>query len=77
LSVCVSAKKYLKTLQDVILNEKQPTESYWNISAPDTSQGSSFAVISATPYYRFLGSTPFKIARGIYGQQINYVHAKI
>jgi len=36
-----------------------------------------FAVISATPYYRFLGSIPFSIARGIYGQQINYVHAKI
>ena len=33
-----------------------------------------FAIIS---YYWFLGSTPFEIARGIYGQQINYVHAKL
>ena len=29
----------------------------------DISQGSSFAVISATSYYQFLGSTPFKIVR--------------
>ena len=36
-----------------------------------------FTVISATSYYLFLGSTPFEIACGIYGQQINYVHAKI
>ena len=36
-----------------------------------------FAVISATSYYQFLGSTPFEITCGIYGQQINYVHAKI
>ena len=36
-----------------------------------------FAVIPATSYYRFLGSTPFKIARGIYSQQLNYAHAKI
>ena len=36
-----------------------------------------FAVISATSYYQFLGSTPFKITCGIYGQQINYMHAKI
>ena len=28
------------------------------------------AIISATSYYRFLGSTPFEITRGIYGQQI-------
>jgi len=36
-----------------------------------------FAVISATSYYQFLGSTPFEITCGNYGQQINYVHAKI
>ena len=36
-----------------------------------------FAVVSATSYYRFLGSTPFKIARGIYGQQPNYTCATI
>ena len=36
-----------------------------------------FAVISATSYYRFLGSTPFEITRGIYGQQTNYAHAKL
>jgi len=35
------------------------------------------AVNSATSYYRFLGSTPFKIARGIYGQQPNYTCATI
>jgi len=34
-----------------------------------------YAIISATSYYQFLGSTPFKIARGIstwpcYGQQL-------
>jgi len=36
-----------------------------------------FAVISASSHYQFLGSTPFKITRGIYGQQLNYVHMKI
>ena len=36
-----------------------------------------FAIISATSYYRFLGSTPFEITHGIYGQQINYMHAKL
>ena len=48
--VCVSKKKIFKNassrvaraFKDVILNEKQPTESYWNISVPDTSQGGSF-----------------------------------
>ena len=29
------------------------------------------AVISATSYYRFRGSTPFEIARGSYDQQRN------
>jgi len=36
-----------------------------------------FAVISATSYYRFLGSTSFEIACGIYGQKINYACAKL
>jgi len=38
-----------------------------------------FTVISATSYYRFLGSTPMEMARGtgIYSQQINYAHTKI
>ena len=36
-----------------------------------------YAIISATSYYWFLGSTPFEITRGIYGQQINYVHVKL
>jgi len=32
--------------------------------------------ISDSSYYRFLGSTPFKIAHGIYSQQINYTHTR-
>jgi len=36
-----------------------------------------FPVISSTSYYQFLGPTPFEIVRGIYGQQINYTHAKL
>jgi len=36
-----------------------------------------FAIISANSYYWFLGSTPFEITRGIYGQQLNYTHVKI
>ena len=39
----------------------------------DTSQGIFFAIISAASYYQFLGSTPFKIARDIYGQQIKSI----
>jgi len=36
-----------------------------------------FAVISATSYYCFLGSTPIKITCGIYSQQINHAHVKL
>jgi len=36
-----------------------------------------FAVISATFYYQFLGSTPFEISRGSYSQQCNsYSHSR-
>ena len=82
--VCVGKKIFQNTssrvaraFKDVILNEKQPTESYWNVYVPDTSRGNSFRHISATSYYRFLGSIPFEIACGIYSQKINYVHAKL
>jgi len=34
-------------------------------------------LFSVTSYYWFLGSTPFEIARGIYDQQINYLHVKL
>ena len=59
--VCVLVRvgqiEYWKTLQggtarafkDVILNEKQPTESHWNVTVPDTSQGGSFCRYSS--YY--------------------------
>jgi len=36
-----------------------------------------FTVISSNSYYLFLGSTPFEITYGIYGQQINYLHVKL
>ena len=36
-----------------------------------------FTIFSATSCFRFLGSTPFEIAYGIYGQQINYAHIKL
>ena len=62
-----------KAFKDIILDEKQSTESCWNISVPYTSQGSSFAIISATSHYKFLGSIPFEIACGSYGQQLKYV----
>ena len=36
-----------------------------------------YAVISATSYYQFRGSTPFEITRGSYGQQRNlYSHSE-
>ena len=35
-----------------------------------------FAIISATSYYQ-LGSGPFEISPGTYGQQLNYAHANI
>jgi len=36
-----------------------------------------YTVISATSYYWFRGSTPFKIAHGSYGQQRNsYSHTR-
>jgi len=87
LCVCVG-KKYWKNassraartarvLEDVILNKKKKnkktTESHWNVSVPDTSQGSSFCRYFS--YFLLLvGSTPFEIAHGIYSQQFNYVH---
>ena len=36
-----------------------------------------FIIISATSYCQFLSSGPFKIASGIYSQQLNYTHVKI
>jgi len=42
LSVCLSAaSRVAKAFKDV-LNEKQSTESQWNVSVPDTSPGDSF-----------------------------------
>ena len=49
-------------------------ESYWNISEV---KAVLFVIISATSYYRFLGSTPYEIACGIYSQPVNYMHMKI
>jgi len=56
-----TSSRVAKAFKDVILNKKQSRESYWNASVPDTIQGGSFAVISATSYYRFLGSTLSKL----------------
>jgi len=52
-------------------------ESYWNVYAPDTSQGGSFRRYFSYFLLSGFGSTPFKIARGIYGQQINYACTKL
>ena len=67
-----ASSRVSRAFKDVKLNEKQPTESYLTEVTVVL-----FAVVSATSYYRFLGSTPFEITRGIYDQQINYVHAKL
>ena len=64
-----------RAFKDVKLNEKQPMESCWNVYAPDTSQGSSFCHYFSYFLLSVFGSTPFEITRGIYSQQINYVHA--
>ena len=57
LRLCVSAKEKIlknassrvaRAFTNVILNEKQSTESQWNSSVPDTSQAVLLAVISAT-----------------------------
>ena len=50
LCACVCGQKIFKNassrvaraFKDVKLNEKQPTESYWNVYILDTSQGGSF-----------------------------------
>jgi len=66
-----ASNRVSRAFKDVKLNEKQQMESYLT-----QVKVILFAIISATSYYRFRGSTPFEIARGIYGQQINYVHVK-
>ena len=45
--VCVCVTRAFK---DIKLNEKQPTESYWNTYVPDTSQDGSF--------HRYFSSVP-------------------
>ena len=37
-----ASSRVARAFKDVKLNEKQPTESYWNVYVPDTSQGGSF-----------------------------------
>jgi len=43
--------------------KNNPTESYWNVYVPDTSQGGSFRYYFSYFLIGFLGSTPFE-ARG-------------
>ena len=41
----IASSRVARAFKDVKLNEKQPTESYWNINkfyVPDPSQGGSF-----------------------------------
>ena len=60
-------------VKDVKLNEKQPTVSYWNVMYLTRVKAFFFAIFSAASFYQFLGSTPFEIARDIYGQQIKSI----
>ena len=50
--VCVCWQK--KILKNTSSRVARATESHWNVSLPDTSQGGSF---SATSSYRFLGDS--------------------
>jgi len=60
-----------KAFKEVIINEKNQRN---HIGMLTQVKVVLFAVISATSYYRFLSSTPFEIARGIYG---HHAHAKM
>ena len=83
--VCVSAKKILKMLQAGSLRCLQTSQSTNNDQHDQIRtflnmiqvQAVLYAVISATSYYQFHGSSSFEIACGIstrpcYGQQLKY-----
>ena len=69
-----ASSRVIKAFKDFLLNEKQSTESHWNVSVPESSQGGSFFL---TSYCRFIGSTPFKIARDNYSQQLKHTKVQV
>ena len=83
--VCVGPKilknassKVAKAFTDDIVNEENNQHSQIRTFLYLIQvQAVLYAIISATSYYRFQGSTPFKIAHGSYGQQCNsYLHTQ-
>ena len=64
---------HLKTLHSMKNNQRNHIGMFMYLTQV---KAALFVVISATSYFKFLGSTPFEITRGIYGQQINYAHTK-
>jgi len=61
-----ASSKVAKAFKDDIRNEKQSTESYIGTFLYLIQvKAILFIVISATSYYQFLGSTPFKLVLGI------------
>ena len=77
MSVCVCRQKILKNassraartaraFEDVILNEKKKQQNHTGTFLYLTQvKAVLFAVILATSYYWFLGSTPFEIAQDL------------
>jgi len=71
--VCVSTKKILKNASsrvakaftDIIVNENNQHNHIRTFLYLIQVQAVLYAVISATSYYQFRGSTPFEIARGV------------
>ena len=41
----IASNRVTRAFKDVILNEKQPTKSYWNVYVPDISQGGFFQLL--------------------------------
>ena len=64
-----------KAFTDVIVNKNNQHNHIKTFLYLIQVQVVLYAVISASSYYRFRGSTPFEIACGSYGQQRNsYSH---
>jgi len=68
----VELQRRLQTSQSTKNNQHNHTRTFLYLIQV---QAVLYAVLSATSYYRFLGSTPFEIAHGSYSQQCNlYSH---
>ena len=60
-----TSSRVARVFKDIKLNENNQWNHVGTFMYLTQVEAALFTIISATSYYRFLGSTPFKIAHGI------------